>query len=501
MTLDYDSLSPKPTTTYSVVRARFLLPLSDQLGRDARIEDGYILTQEDKIIECGQYTDDIGMRILSDYTPNLTIVGSKGSNDIPQLDGCLLPGFVKAHGHSHESPLVGLAKDVPLTEWLDNAVNLFTGFLNEQRDELTAFFKKSPNLITYLKDRLDDIHYGITSACIHHCNHNKYRVEEIVQANVMAGTKMVVAVGCQDRNYDDRILDIPATLATDRLNKYKELYGTAPRTSVIPGPDQIFSNTDEILKISKDWAREHNTRLHCHSSEEPNTTKWFTESHGMTPVQYAEKAGILDENTIFAHQVNNTEEDLRILSKYKVKIVHNPLANSILGSGLPDVVTMIDKYNIPVAISTDGSGSADNQNMLGAAKLATQYQRGVHANPRVLPAQQCLEMITRVPAEFYGWNTGQIATGFDADWVLVDLTRPNLCPTHVVNVTENLIWAADGSEIQYVMANGVLVKDDYKVTVIDSDELCSEIKVLTDMLLDYMKTAKQIKCTGAHGNN
>ncbi|KAL0228565.1 hypothetical protein RCL1_004708 [Eukaryota sp. TZLM3-RCL] len=498
MTLDFAALSPQPLE-YSVVRARFLLPLSDELGVDTVIEDGFILSHQSTIIECGQFTSEIGQRILSEY-PSVKIVGttSESTSEIPQINGILMPGFVKAHGHSHESPLIGLAKDVPLTEWLDGAVNLFTGFLEEKRTELTEFFGRSPNLITYLKDRLDDIYYGITSCCIHHCNWNKYRVEDIVEANIIAGTKMVVAVGSQDRAYEDRILDIPASLAIDRLNKYHSLFKDAPRTQVVPGPDQLFSNGPEILKLQKEWAREHGTVLHCHSSEEPNTTKWFVSQHGMTPVQYAESIGILDENTIFAHQVNNTEQDLEILAKYNVKIVHNPLANTILGSGMPPVVEMTEKYGIPVAISTDGSGSADIQSILGAAKMATAYQRGRLANPRVLPAQQCLEMITRIPASFYRFNAGQIACGYDADWVVLDLNRPNMIPTHRQNVANNLIWASDGSEVRYVMANGILLKDDYKITVIDQEALCNEIQQLTDKLLIYMQTAKKIKGTGAH---
>ena len=46
------------------------------------------------------------------------------------LDAGILPGFVKAHGHDHESPIIGLVKDVPLTTWLDGAVNPFTRFLD-----------------------------------------------------------------------------------------------------------------------------------------------------------------------------------------------------------------------------------------------------------------------------------------------------------------------------------------------------------------------------------
>jgi len=47
------------------------------------------------------------------------------------------------------------------------------------------------------------------------------------------------------------------------------------------------------------------------------------------------------------------------------RVVHNPLANTILGSGMPRIMDMLEA-GIPIAISTDGSGSADSQNILAA---------------------------------------------------------------------------------------------------------------------------------------
>ena len=124
-------------------------------------------------------------------------------------------------------------------------------------------------------------------------------------------------------------------------------------------------------KDRKAWAREHNTLFHIHSSEEPNTTKWFIKEiePGMTPVEFAESIGILDENSVLAHQVNCGPNDVEILARTGTRIVHNPLANTILGSGMPPVIEML-AAGVKLAISTDGSGSADNQNIIAAARLA-----------------------------------------------------------------------------------------------------------------------------------
>ena len=106
-----------------------MFPLSDDFeDRYIRIEDGYVLSKDDKIVEVGKFTEEINQRILK-LTP-LKIIGSNDKT-IPMLKGVLIPGFVKCHGHDHESPLIGLNKEAQLVEWLDKCVNPFTGFMNE----------------------------------------------------------------------------------------------------------------------------------------------------------------------------------------------------------------------------------------------------------------------------------------------------------------------------------------------------------------------------------
>lgn len=484
-----------------LARCRFLLAISDKCGRDKRIEDGYVLIEDDKIIDCGSYNQDVEAKILGNYKETLTIVGKKAddtTDSVPQINGVLLPGFVKAHGHDHESPIIGVAKDVSLTPWLDKAVNLFTRFMNTNRTELEDYFGQSPNLIAYLKARVDDIHYGITSSMVHHCNHNKYRVDEIVEANKVAHTKMIVAIGGQDRNYAKDLLDIPYSIAVDRVEENYSKYKDALRTRIIPGPDQLFSNGPEMLRALKAWSRKHNTLIHCHSSEEPNTTRWFIGEYGMTPVEYAKKIDFLDENTILAHQVNCTENDLTILKETKTQIVHNPLANTILGSGMPPLIEMLER-GINVAVSTDGSGSADNQNIIGAAKLSSQYQKAYHKDATLLPAQKVLELITIEPAKMLKFNAGSLEVGKDADCVILDLTRPNLVPTRLDNVVENIIWAADGSEAQYVIANGKVVKDDHRITGLDVDSILGNVQALSEKFAEYAATTEVTLETGAQG--
>ncbi len=483
-------------------RARFLITMKEQDGKLVRISDGYILTKDSEIVQVGQFSESIGKDILSTLKDNiLQIIGNlsiKNPNiaDLRQINGVIIPSFVKCHGHDHESVLIGVARDQPLTAWLDNSVNIFTGFLHEHEEELKNDFEGvSPYYIAYLKARLDDISFGITTAVTHHCNFNKYHVKELIDANEKMGTRIFIAVGSQDRHYDPRILDTPEQ-AVERLNKYEKLQ--TKRSIDIPGPDQFFSNGPELLKVLKKWAKDRNKLIHIHSSEEPATTKWFAETYGMSPVQYGQSIGFLDNKTLLAHQVNTTEEDLRILKETKAMVVHNPLANTILGSGMPPILDMI-KNHISVAISTDGSGSADNQNMLNAARTASQYQKALTKNAKVLDAEDVLKRITKIPAQMLQVNAGILEPGREADFLVVDLSKPNVTPTRLETVVENLIWASAGNEIYSVVANGEILIDNYEYKKVDDKKILSNIQKLADKFEVFKNKTQAIKATGAHG--
>ena len=286
----------------------------------------------------------------------------------------------------------------------------------------------------------------------------------------------------------------------ERLNELYEKYNETPNIKIIPGPDQFFSNGPELLKALKKWSQERNTLIHIHSSEEPATSKWFTEEYGMTPIEYGHSINFLDENTFVGHQVHNTENDLQILAKTKTKVVHNPLANTILGSGIPPLQEF-KKRGITFAISTDGSGSADNQNIINAARVAAQYQKAHHQDATLMTAQDVLERITIIPSQILGFNTGSIEPGKLADIIVFNLTVPNLTPTRLDNVVENLIWSANGNEVQYVISNGNLLINDYQFVNLDIKNTLQQIQELSEIFYEHKRRTKAEKVTGIRETN
>lgn len=487
---------------FKLARTRLLVPLSEARGEDIRITDGYILTDGPRIKEVGRYSSERGRDIVAECGSELLVLGTEpkesySEEDIPRINGVALPGFIKCHGHDHESPIIGISKDEPLVDWLDHTVNMFTGFMNTQRDELTERFGKSPNLIPYLKARLDDVHYGITSCLVNHTSFNKYRVDDLVSANLAAGSKMTIAVGSADQNYEPRVMET-IEQAVDRLERCQSEFGGAERIEIIPGPDQIFSNSPEMLSALKKWADRYGKLVHVHSSEEPETTRWFTKQYGKTPIEMAASAGFLNSYTLLAHQCNSTDRDLDIIRESGATVVHNPLANTIIGDGMPPIIRMME-MGIPVVISTDGAGAADNQNILNAARLAAQYQKAFHRDATLLPSLTLLKMITIDASRALRLNAGCLEAGLDADFIILDLNSSNLVPSRADNIIENIIWAADGNEVQWMIANGLLLRDDYRAVRLDEKKIKEETQELSELMIEFRDRTEEIVATGIRG--
>ena len=71
-----------------------------------------------------------------------------------------------------------------------------------------------------------------------------------------------------------------------------------------------------------------------------------------------------------------------------------------------------------------------------------------------------------------------------------------MTPTRIDNVVENLIWAASGNEITYVISNGELLIDNYKFVHVDIEKLLAQIQDLSEMFYKYKQKVAAQKATG-----
>jgi len=149
--------------------------------------------------------------------------------------------------------------------------------------------------------------------------------------------------------------------------------------------------------------------------------KLAMQKYGCSPVAHLRDLGFLDSKTTCAHSIHYSPQDMDIVSKTKSTIVHNPLSNLRLGSGICPLLAFKNK-SVNVAFGCDGSASNDSQDMLEAIKIGCQlHNSGEKDYRKWLEPWEALKAASDGGAKGLGQGQiqGSISVGKRADLLLV----------------------------------------------------------------------------------
>jgi len=138
---------------------------------------------------------------------------------------------------------------------------------------------------------------------------------------------------------------------------------------------------------------------------------------------------------------------------------------------------------IAVGVGTDGSASADNQNMFEAMRLAAFVSRVFDRPPEDwIGATEALRLATEGSAAVLGMADliGRIAPGYKADLVFLDLDHVNLVPLN--NAAQQLVNGEDGGAVRDVMIGGDYVLRDGALPGLDWPRIVSRARAAAERL-------------------
>jgi cytosine/adenosine deaminase-related metal-dependent hydrolase len=133
--------------------------------------------------------------------------------------------------------------------------------------------------------------------------------------------------------------------------------------------------------------------VHTHLAEVREEVVEARRRWGRTTVERAADVGLLEVPVVAGHGIWVGEREIGLLADAGVAVVHNPVANMILGSGVCPLAALRGA-GIPVGVGTDGAASNDSQNMLEAVKTAALLQKVARLDPRAATADDVLAMAT-----------------------------------------------------------------------------------------------------------
>jgi len=367
----------------------------------------------------------------------------------------LMPGLYNCHTHAGMTLFRGFANDRTLEDWLFNHL-------------IPAEAKLTPELVRVgtqlaMAEMLASGTVAFSDMYCHMAEIARTVREAGMIANICNG---VIAMG-ENEDY----------FKTNEFSQTKcalEEQNENTRVKIDAAIHGCYTSSPSVWRQAAEYARENNLRMHVHLSETKQEHENCIKTHGATPAAVFAVNGVFDMPCTAAHGVWATDEDIAILAEKGVTVVHNPLSNLKLASGLAPVAAML-KSGVNVALGTDGMASNNSHDLFEELKMASLLQKYATQDPTAVPAFDILRMATTSGARAQGReNSGMIKEGFDADIILLDFNTPR--QTMCYNPMLNLAYSTSGRDVEMTVVNGKVLYEKGEFFTIDVEKVMYEAR-------------------------
>jgi cytosine/adenosine deaminase-related metal-dependent hydrolase len=317
-------------------------------------------------------------------------------------------------------------------------------------------------------------------------------LEPVVRAYRDLGLRALVGLGYSDRAYhetvvlDEQLVDpqLLRRIEDERPPAWAELEAMTRRAverfhrpdegiSICPAPSGPQRCTDEMLAGCAALADELDLVVHIHVLETRMQAVSGRRMYGRTLPEHLDALGFLSPRVCFEHGIWLTPSDLELVRDRGVTVVHNPVSNMKLGSGIAPIPELL-RAGVNVALGTDGLCSNDGNDMFATLKTAALLHKLWDVDfEQWLGAQEAWEIATRGGARAAGDDSlGRIEPGARADLVLLDLE--SLVFTPLNDPLRQLALGSTTPAVSSVMVGGEWRLRDGRITGVDEAAVLAE---------------------------
>ena len=393
--------------------------------------------------------------VISEIAPEID--ESNVDKVIDATDKILLPGLINTHTHLSMTLFRGLADDLSLDSWLNDHIWPMEANLNGNYCYIGA-----------LLGAVELIKSGTTTF-----SDMYFYMEDVARAVDEAGIRAVLSYGMIDFGDEEK----RKNEIRENLTLFENCNGMADgRIKVFFGPHSPYTASEELLIKVRELADKYGMGIHIHVSETQKEINDVSEEKGLRPFEYLDKIGLLGPDVVAAHCVWLSDEEIEIIRKNDVKVSHNPCSNMKLASGIAPISKLLEN-DICVSIGTDGASSNNNLDLIEELKTASLLQKVSTLDPKVLNSDEAIAMGTIKGAEALGLDSeiGSIEVGKKADIILIDTNSANMVPDSS-SLSSNIIYSANGSNVDTTICNGKVLMENKKLTVLDEDEIYAKAR-------------------------
>jgi 5-methylthioadenosine/S-adenosylhomocysteine deaminase len=199
---------------------------------------------------------------------------------------------------------------------------------------------------------------------------------------------------------------------------------------------------------------------------------------GRSLVKYTSDLGLLNERTNVIHAVWVDDEDLNLIAAAGASIVHNPVSNLRLGSGVAPF-RRFKELGIPTALGIDEAICDDSCNLWGVVKMAGLIHNVAGLDADLWPtAHEILNSLWEggAAALLQSHQLGAVREGYLADLVVMELDSPAFTPFN--DLRGQLVYCESGGSVHLTMVNGQIVFERGRIRTVDEKSLLTEAREL-----------------------
>lgn len=315
----------------------------------------------------------------------------------------IMPALIDAHTHLPQLPIRG-KYGYELMDWLTTytfPAEIAFGDTKYAKKISKEFFQELKNLGTATAVIYSSIHRESTDVAFEEAEKSKLRI-------FMGKTMM-------NQNCPAELNENAIQSLNESFDLQKRWHKKTEKLQYIYSPRFAISTSPELMGEVGKLARINKTFIQTHINENKAEVDFVKKEYSKSYAKIYEDARILGPQTLLAHAIHNTQEDLEILAKTQTNIIHCPDANLFLKSGrFP--LKKIQETEIPIGLGSDvGAGTT-----LDMFKIMKSM---IYAQEDLIPLETPFYYATKGNSRILNIKSGCFEKGKNCEFLKIDLEK------------------------------------------------------------------------------
>lgn len=378
----------------------------------------------------------------------------RAHREIDARGDVVMPGFIDAHMHSGIGLFRGLAQDTK--QWLHSCIWPL-------REAMTAE-ESSKGSMLMLAEALKN---GTTTMCDFDTHMNTL-VKNHAQVGSRACVCQTIAALPPDVSNlpEGELYPLYSAREDEALLEAQKLIdewhgGAGGRITCMLGPQAPERVSKEMLLKIKDISERRNLSVHMHVACGERETQQMSMRYGKRTIPFLDELGMLNSSLLGVHLSVATEVELKQYAESGAGMVLCSGSEAIIDGNIPPAFEF-SRHSSRLALGSDQTPGGNSCNMFNEMKFTAILNKCRFQDPTLFPCWKVLKIATIDGAKSIGMGdrVGSLKVGKFADLQIINLDSLNLNPLimdPVRNIIPNLVYAANGSEVDTVIVNGEIV--------------------------------------------